>query len=70
MSNRSATDDVLADLVGADLAYAARNMTPEQERIADEVLAAHGGDPVAALNAHHLPESTKAEMRRVMGYQA
>jgi hypothetical protein len=78
MANRSATADVdantldqLTNLVGPRQASEwTRDLTLEEDQAVDEVLARHGGDPVAALNMHHLPEATKAEMRRVMGFQA
>ena len=59
--------NTLTDAVGFDAALRlTRPLSPEDECLVDAVLAVHGGDPVAALGMHHLPEETKAEIRRVM----
>lgn len=65
MSHGSATSTDDLQLAGLN-----RPVTPEDWALSEAALAEHGGDPVAALGKHHLPEATKAEIRRAFGYQA
>jgi len=66
---QKALDDpsFLVGLLGPEeAARLCRTLTPGEERRVDEVLARHGGDPVAALGMQHLPADVQSEIRRVM----
>lgn len=57
----------LMALLGPEaLTHLSAPMTAEWSARVDDILAAHGGDPVAALDAQHLPADVQATMRRVV----